>query len=99
MPRGPKFAMPENSPLPICRVCRQNIVPGAGTTIAAAGKPLFEVHNGACAETVATGVKTVGTVALNIAEIALETRVPRVLALVRGFAGILNQLRSRGAPQ
>jgi hypothetical protein len=63
--------------------------------IAAAGKPLFEVHQGACADTVQMGVQTVGTVALNIAEVAIEARAPRALAFVKGFASILQQLRGR----
>jgi hypothetical protein len=83
------------SDLQICRVCRQSIVPGNGTMIAAAGRDLFEVHQGPCADTVRTGVKTAGAVALNIVEVALERRVPKVLALVKSFAGALQQLRGR----
>jgi hypothetical protein len=91
MQHGLAFAMSESRP--ICGVCRRSITSGEGVQIAAAGKTLFEVHKGECEATVKTGVKTAGVVALNIAETALEVRAPKALALVKGFAALLQQLR------
>ena len=88
-----KFEMPVSRST--CRVCRASITPGAGVKIAAGGKELFEVHQGQCQQTIEAGVKTAGTVALNIAEVALARRVPKALAIFKSITSMLQQLRGQ----
>jgi hypothetical protein len=88
-----KFEM--SSSRPTCRVCRASINPGDGVKIQAAGKELFEVHQGQCQQTIEAGVKTAGTVALNIAEVALQRRVPKALAIFKSITSMLQQLRGQ----